>query len=79
MSKQHATATNFDAYLNGVIAKIRERCPDVMVWLWLASGDNWEASIRQPKDDWGHGSGNTASEALLKAWHDAVGSEMPPF
>lgn len=80
MSK-HFTAKNFDGYLGKMVTDIENNLErHVRISIVKRHNDRWVIYLEQDGvDERGMGIADTPSEALLKAWHSAVGSELPPF
>jgi len=77
MTNKHVTAANSDVYLVATVAKIREQIPGASIRIAMGN-HKWSCIIENYKVR-GSGFATTPSEAILQAWHKAVGSEVSPF
>ena len=85
MSNKHATAANFDGYLADVVRKMKASIGEFMMLNELDYSGNWHVTLYQNKQGQkgasliGEGYAVLLNEAIVLAWHDAAGTEMPPL
>ena len=81
MMSKHYTAKNADGWIEEYMKNFKGVACEVEITRYVEPVDDkpWYCMLMTEDKVLCTGEGKTMSEAILAAWHDAVGSELPPF